>query len=87
MDTGSTNSTVSLSYTVEESDFFDKFVFHLINPKITKEREKGDPNKVVTFTGLEAGALYQVEVETVSGEQRSDKRTVELETCKISLNP
>ena len=50
------------------------------------EREKGDPNKVVTFTGLEAGALYQVEVETVSGEQRSDKRTVELETCKISLN-
>ena len=87
-ETGSTTSSIQLSYTEAEDDFFDKFVFHLVSPERIIEKEKGHSNKVVTFIGLEAGALYQVEVETVSGEQRSSKMVIEIVSCKyVFINP
>lgn len=52
-------------------------------PKITIERGKTDSYKDVVFTGLEAGALYTVEVQTVSGEQLSEKKTLEIGTCEL----
>ena len=72
-----------VAYTIKEDDYFDKFIFHMETPKITIERGKTDPNKVVVFTSLEAGALYRVEVQTVSGKQRSEKKVLEIETCKL----
>ena len=82
-DAGSTNSTISVAYTVDDDNLFDKLVFQIENPKITIEKLKDDPNKDVTFTGLEAGTQYLVDVQTVSGEQTSDKQTGIFATCKI----
>ena len=55
----------------------------MVTPNITIEREKIEANKVVVFTGLEAGTKYSVTVQTVSGDQRSDKLVEELITCKL----
>ena len=73
-----------LAYTVNEEDYFDKFIFQMETPSITIEREKIEANKVVVFTGLEAGTKYSVTVQTVSGAQRSEKIVEELITCKLS---
>ncbi|GFR86091.1 tyrosine-protein phosphatase 10D, partial [Elysia marginata] len=78
----STNSSVSLSYTVTESDIFDHLMFTLgedvVSDPILKTKE--DLKRSIVFDGLEAGTKYTVRAFTVSKGEKSVPKSLDLIT-------
>ncbi|RUS71753.1 hypothetical protein EGW08_020484, partial [Elysia chlorotica] len=74
----SSNSSVSLRYTVTESDIFDHLMFALDEAQLMKT--KRDLKRSVTFDGLEAGTKYTVRAVTISRGEMSVSKSLDLIT-------
>ncbi|KAK3790007.1 hypothetical protein RRG08_016325 [Elysia crispata] len=78
----STNSSVSLRYTITESDIFDHILFSLPGNELSAPimKTKEDLKRSITFDGLEAGTKYTVRTFTVSKGERSAPKSLDLIT-------
>ncbi|KAJ8314615.1 hypothetical protein KUTeg_006765 [Tegillarca granosa] len=80
-DVYTTSSAISLTYSAA-TNFFQYYIFHITNMSSIQpiKKDKSDLNRSILFTGLEGGTLYQVSVVTVSGDQISDPKYINLQT-------
>lgn len=78
-----TNSSFIITYEEPGSDYFDDIIFTLSGTKTELTKPKADLDKHVEFTSLIAGTLYTVEIQTVSGGEKSDIETVQAQTCEF----
>ena len=81
-----TSSTaVQVTYTEEACSecVFDKYVFN-IDGVASHEKTKEDLDREVLFSDLEPGHTYTVTAHTVSGEEESDKKNIQITTSERS---
>ncbi|CAL1528917.1 unnamed protein product [Lymnaea stagnalis] len=83
----STNSSITLSYTVMEADTFDQINFTLLNHQFVDfvVKEKTDRSRKVTFVSLAAGTKYTVQAVTVSKSETSSPVTIDIFTDPLPV--
>jgi hypothetical protein len=77
------NSSFSISYEEISNDYFDEIVFTVLND--VHRKPKAADNKQVEFTSLDAGTLYTVKVQTVSGGEKSEIKSLQAQTCEFTV--
>ncbi|XP_060557126.1 tyrosine-protein phosphatase 10D-like isoform X3 [Ruditapes philippinarum] len=84
-----TNSSFIISYEEISNDYFDEIVFTVLND--VHRKPKAADNKQVEFTSLDAGTLYTVKVQTVSGGEKSEIKSLQAQTLPnapiVSVTP
>ncbi|XP_035826277.1 tyrosine-protein phosphatase 10D [Aplysia californica] len=80
----STNSSLTIQYTVKPDDVFSDFLFTLTDESGQEvdavSRSKAAPQRTVEFSALEGGTRYTLEAVTRSGAETSDAISLELIT-------